>query len=250
MKKWIFIFFVTFISSQISAQTLHVLLFVNEQDVKIGGKIDLENMSLFFKKVADCIGYDYKLSKNSNANFTAVSVNKEINNLRVGVNDIVVFYYSGHGYNQGRDKWPTLDFNDNNYWLSDILTSLNTKTENAKLVLCIADCCNKVYERALAPTATFNPISNENMRELFTGFAGKRTIVISSSKQGEYSYGNIRYGGFFSFCFRNAIDSCTDNSATSPTWDKVMSNAINSTQRMANAQTPQYEIIIKSDPFE
>jgi len=246
MKRWFFIFSVMFASSQISAQMLHVLLFVNEQDVRIGGKTDIENMSLFFKKVADCIGYDYRVSKNSNANFTSVAVNREINNLRVSPNDIVVYYYSGHGYNQNKNRWPTINLSDKNYWLSDILALLNSKTENAKLVLCIADCCNKVYERALAPTATFNPVSNNNMRELFTGFDGKRTIIISSSKQGEYSYGNSQYGGFFSFCFRNAVYNCTDNSASSPTWKKVMRKTINSTKRMSgNKQTPQYEIIIK-----
>ena len=253
MKKWIFIFAMIFISSQVSAQTLHALLFINERESgrEIDRKADMENMTKYFKKIADCIGYDFRLSKNSDMKFTAEQVNREINSLNIGKNDIVIFYYSGHGYNQGKNRWPTLNLNDKNYWLSDILNVLNPKTENAKLVLCVADCCNKGYNNASMPAETFNPISNDNMRELFTGFTGKRTIIMSASKQGEYSWSDLRRGAFFGICLRSAIDSHTDNSVSSPTWTKVMSKAISLTEWMSGyKQTPQYEIINSADPFD
>ena len=113
--KTSFIAFAAFVLSlSVQAQTLHALLFVNEKEVgrETDRKADMDNMKAFFRDIAAQLGYNYNLRDNSDTQFTAAEVDREIASLSVQKNDVVVFYYSGHGYNQGTDQWPTLNFKD------------------------------------------------------------------------------------------------------------------------------------------
>ncbi len=253
MKKFSLIILISILSTQIYGQTLHALLFVNKQERgrETDRYEDMKNMAAFYRDIARRIGYNFQLSENSGREFTAAEVKHEINNLRVASNDIIVFYYSGHGYNQGKDKWPTLNLLDENYWFSDILKVLNRHKSKAKLLLCIADCCNKGFRNANLPGASFNPIESANIRKLFTDFKGKKTILMSASKQGQYSWSDTQRGSLFGISYRAALYALTDNSNSNPTWDKVLKKAQEYTQRASNyKQEPQYQIIHTGNPFE
>ena len=101
MKKYILLAFLLVFSTQIYGQTLHASLFVNEREQgrEVDRTADMNNMKSFFRDIANHIGYSYNLKANSDSYFTAREVDREIENLSVGNNDIIVFYYSGHGYN-------------------------------------------------------------------------------------------------------------------------------------------------------
>lgn len=245
--KTIFIFLSVFVLSLPAySQTLHALLFVNEKEPgrEIDRKADMDNMKGFFRDIATQLGYNYNLRDNSDTQFTAAEVDQEIASLSVQKNDVVVFYYSGHGYNQGTDQWPTLNFKDKNYWLSDILKQLNGRTRSAKLVLCVADCCNKGMNNAALPAESFNPISSANMKTLFTGFQGRKTVLMSASKQGQYSWSDLQRGALFGICLRNAVYKYTDNSNDTPTWEAIGERVKETTLRSSgNKQEPQLKII-------
>ncbi|MCC6461240.1 MAG: caspase family protein [Saprospiraceae bacterium] len=245
--KTIFIFLSIFVLSLPGySQTLHALLFVNEKEQgrETDRKADMDNMKVFFREIAAQLGYSYNLRDNSDTQFTAAEVNQEIAGLNVQKNDVVVFYYSGHGYNEGSDQWPTLNFKDKNYWLSDILKQLNGRTRSAKLVLCVADCCNKGMSNAALPAESFNPISSANMKALFTGFQGRKTVLMSASKQGQFSWSDLQRGALFGICLRNAVYKYTDNSSDAPTWEAIGERVKETTLRSSgNKQEPQLKII-------
>ena len=253
MKKFSLIIAIIIFSSQLYGQTLHALVFINKKELgrEVDRQADMKNMSSFCRDIANQIGYKLNLRTNSDNEFTAKEVDREINNLNVQSNDIVIFYYGGHGYNQGKNKWPTLNLKDKNYWFSDILKVINQHKSKAKLMLCIAACCNKGYDNANLPSTTFNPISSKNMKALFTDFKGKKTILISSSMQGQLSWSDKRYGSLFGISFRSAIYEFTNNSNLTPTWDVVNKKTKEYTLRASgNKQSPQFQIIHAANPFD
>ena len=256
MKKLILMLAVVVSPYILKGQTLHALIFVNEKEEgrEVDRRADMKNMSTFFEEIAKNINYEFNLRQNSDTEFTARELDREIDNLDVRENDIVVFYYGGHGYNEGKDKWPSLNLKDRKYWQSDILKKMNQHKSKAKLMLCIAACCNKVYRNNRDIGGNFNPILTENVKALFTDFSGKKTIVISSSKQGQLSWSDTTKGSIFGQAFRKALYDVTDNSNINPTWNMLRSKTIEYTINLSDEkkQIPQFQEFVTTDfnPFE
>lgn len=169
---------------------------------------------------------------------------------------MVVFYYSGHGANLKNDKWPTLDFLDDMYWSSRILAKLNSKCANAKLLLFITDCCNSYIDNNITPIHSNNPTDDNNVAKLFTGFKGKKKVIITAAKPGQSSISDKRYGAIFGISFRQAIRENTSNDVSNPTWDNVLSDARRMTMNLSARygsdcqHEPQYSIEQSTDPFD
>ena len=257
MKKILTLLTLFIVSLSLNAQTMHTIIFVNKQentpengDRTVDRTADFNNMKDFFSRIANAIGYTNNMRAHGlQQDFTSTMIDQEINRLNVNKNDIVVFYYSGHGANMNNDIWPTLDLIDKGYWQSDILRKLKGKCANAKLLMCIADCCNGVYNGNARGTFDAGEDSN-GLKKLFTGFPGKKIITLSASKKGQYSYSDLRYGALFGICLRQAVAEKTVNNS-SPTWDNVLDYAKQLTLRVTNnSQEPQYSIKVTADPFD
>lgn len=257
MKRICMLVILVGLSLSASARTLHVLIYSAVNDVTIGEscRVGLKAASDFYADIAKQIGYTLSLDKNTNLQFTRAEVGRDIASLIIGKDDILVFYYDGHGYNEGKDKWPTLSLDGGSLWLTDVLKLLNNYKDKAKLILCLADCCNVVYSRDISIVQRFNPVSPSNIRALFTDFEGQKTVLASSSIQGQKSY-SIQNGGLFSLAFFASVHELTDNSKPSPTWKDVETLATQKTIESARAlkrkQTPQFQIITSSNfnPYE
>ena len=152
-------------------------------------------------------------------------------------------------YNDKSDIWPSLSLNDGSYREIDILKLLRTKASDAKLILCIADCCNKQANSSHSFTSSYDSMEDSNaIRQLFLGFKGKKVIIISASKQGQLSWSHKLYGAYFGNCFRQAIAEVNDSNVS---WDNILRNAVNLTYRCTDGkQTPQFNITQSGDPFE
>jgi hypothetical protein len=252
MKKLFILMFVAIMTIGANAQTLHTLIFVNkcEQNRQVDRTEDFNNMVSFFSDIARQLNYTHDLRTHTCSEFTAAQVDREINNLNVISGDIVVFYYSGHGYNSGQNKWPHMALLDKNYWQSEVLSKLNNRCDKAKLILCIADCCNKGSNNAVE-SGSFNPPSRNYVKQLFTGFQGHLRITMSASTQGEYSWSSLKDGAFFGICLRKALREKTSNdNYSAPTWESVLKYAKELTYTISgNKQTPQYSIEFDADPF-
>lgn len=255
MKKIIFTILGICFSTILAAQTMHTMIFVNESEPgrEIDRRADSRNMQRFFTEIAYCLNYRNNMHSHSGAEFTATCIDRDIENLNVGNNDVVVFYYSGHGANLRNDKWPTLDLLDKPYWSSRILAKLNAKCANAKLVLFITDCCNSYINSGIVPTSSLNPVDDNNVAKLFTGFKGKKKVIITAAKPGQSSISDPRYGAWFGISFRQAVKENTSNDSSNPTWEKVMQDARRLTllnTRGDHQHEPQWSIEQSADPFD
>ncbi|MDD6002277.1 MAG: caspase family protein [Bacteroidales bacterium] len=234
---------------EMTAQTMHTLIFINEQEKgrETDRQADMRKMKSFITDVAKRIGYTNDMRTHSGAEFTSEMVYSEINRLKVNYNDIVMFYYHGHGANASNNtyesKWPSMALADKSLEQSEVQKELERQCKQAKLVLCIADCCNRYYYRQ-NPPSEMDTRTGDNIKKLFTNFNGQKFIVISASKPGQYGY-SANTGSVFGDNLRNSINYYA-SSSTNPTWESVLSKAQADTKKH-NAQSghisePQYDI--------
>lgn len=272
MKRILTLLALMIVCLGLNAQTMHTLIFVNTQEKYYGDRTvdrtaDYNNMKAFFSDIAAAIGYTNNMRAHKlQQDFNSAMVNREIENLNVKKNDIVVFYYSGHGANSGNDVWPTLTFDAygrDSYWQTEILRKLRIKCTDGnlfkpKLLICIADCCNNVHDGNIR--GTFDPENNASgIKKLFTGFPGRLTITMSASMKGQLSVSDLSSGSLFGFSLRRAIKDGTRYG--SPTWESILESAKQETAKLAAQrnnietgkpyyQVPQYSIKISGDPFD
>jgi hypothetical protein len=95
-----FVFLIGFgLASQ--GQTLHAILMADENDAKIGQSCrkDLKIMTENMEQISKGISYQLNTVQLVGLNFTAFALREAIQKLQVGPQDLIFFYYSGHGYN-------------------------------------------------------------------------------------------------------------------------------------------------------
>ena len=166
MKRIAFIVLVfTLMAGAAYGGTFHAIIFANTQDANIGESVavDYGRMSIEMTTIAKSIGYPIKKyfyygtkDKFSRGNLSAV-----ISSLNCSQDDIIFFYYSGHGGRaaNGNNKFPEMCLNVNEpltvshlYPLMDVYQKL--KDKNARLTLVMGDLCNSVINGYFRDTNT------------------------------------------------------------------------------------------------
>ena len=250
MKRYISLLLFIFTVSLVNAQTLHSLLFSNmkEPGRELDRTAEMNNMKNFCSEIATALGYSHDLRTHSDKEFTSSMFEQEVSSINVQEGDIVLFYYAGHGCNWDDDDWPHMCFLDRQYWESTAYTKLKEVSKNAKLTLCIASCCNMDSEgRKREQNGQFATMDKYKVKQLFTGFSGKRSIKVSSSIRGQYTWswtnGN-NPGSIFSISLREVIRNATSSSASSIlTWESILDATKDKTMSYTkNKQLPQYII--------
>ncbi len=256
--KQIIILFIFFFFSLVSnSQTLQVLLFV---DVKEAGREkdryeSFINTKEFFEEISQMTELSLNLQHYSYTDFTTHKVRESIDNLRVGTNDVIVFYYIGHGYNQNKDAWPTFSFRNGDFWMTDIIVLLKEKAQlehsgGAKLLLVVGESCNAIRTDGNMPTIQQGPPDADKYKKLFTDFKGKKTIIMSSSEQGQQSWSSLSRGTYHGIAFRTAFREHTNVSSSNPGWNEILKETQRRTMQISGQeQKSQYKIIISSNPF-
>ena len=261
MKRIYFLCLVLFLLLPVQAQTFHALLFsdMRESDERSPDRTaELNNMREFCENMANLLGYGQDIRCHSDNEFTSQQFQRDLETLRVGSSDVVVFFYNGHGCNWDDDDWPHMAFRDRQYWETTAYEKLQEKCDKAKLILCIACCCNMDSKGRSGYDLQFadNPDPNK-ARALFTGFSGKRRVITSSSIRGQYSYSWVRQansssrsriGSIYGISLREAVGELLKSTSTvNPTWDNVLSLAKSKTlSYTGNKQLPQYKIVDSS----
>lgn len=250
MKRYIFLLVLVLNITITNAQTMHSLLFSNmkEPGRELDRTAEMNNMKNFCTEIATALGYSHDLRTHSDKEFTSSVFEKEVSSINVQEGDIVLFYYAGHGCNWDDDDWPHMCFLDRQYWESTAYTKLKEVSKNAKLTLCIASCCNMDSEgRKREQNGQFATMDKYKVKQLFTGFSGKRSIKISSSIRGQYTWSwtsGSNPGSIFSISLREVIRNATSSSASSIlTWESILDAAKEKTMAYTkNKQLPQYII--------
>ena len=249
IKKIFILVLSSFFSNAIVAQTMHSILFVNmeEQGREADRTSEMEQMTAFCKSIAETLNFHHDLRCHSGQEFTSITLEKEIASLNVQKGDIVLFYYAGHGCNWDDDDWPHMAFLDKQYWETTAFAKLKTVSKNAKLLLCIASCCNMDSEGRKRETQRYISLDKAKAKELFLGFEGNKSIIASSSIRGQYTYSwssGPMLGSIYTISLRKTIsEALAGITNTKLTWKNIFEATKKQTLTYTNnKQLPQYKI--------
>lgn len=190
----------------ISAQTIHWLTFIDTTDPNVG-QIDKNGREVLYNHFVNVVnaavtekGYKTNIQDIYGSTLTPQKCKDIVTNLNVDPNDIVMFYYIGHGTHGtvGGDVWPMMFMAQDNpnflvplKWVHDQL-----KAKGARLTATIGMCCN-VYQginRTSTPSFgvnygnTFLTDTEKNaIQKMFLEHKGD--FLLSSASPGQSSVG-------------------------------------------------------------
>lgn len=208
------------------AQKMHFVI-VTQDDPRIGSGADKQTMLKLANSVEDVVGIDVQTHIIDGASASISRVQSTINNLSIAANDIVWYYYSGHGINY--NTWPQSD--QGKVALTKVHDIL--KGTNARLTIAMYDCCN--YDTPVA-----NPPAQLVPRTFFWKFLfleAKGNLISSSCTSTEYSFGANGVGGIFTNSFIDALNE-------GKSWTEIMESSERRTKGIAaekgRSQDPQW----------
>lgn len=232
---------------------LLMMVVANTNDKTIGKTcaVDKESMYKTFSELAEFLEIGFVPTVITGDDFSKANVDKALNALRPTEQDIVVFYYSGHGFSDRNDAYsfPYLDLRDKSFQAFGGQYTLNMeaiykkiKLKGGRLNLVLSDCCNN------DPTQTSN-ISQETPSTRTSSIGWNKdkclalfmnpariSILMTAARKGELSAGNTQDGGFFSFNFRQSLEKSIGlvNKDKEVSWTTILNNARTQTVERAN----------------
>ncbi len=254
-----FAFFVAILSMalsvRLSAQSIHYVAFCNTLDENIGESCgnDFNHVYGMVCNLADALGYEEHLYRYIGEDCSKEKLMEILNGLSCGSEDIVFFYYSGHGVHAAADaaNLPQMCLKYEGYQQDKFVPVRVVKEilskKSSRLNLIVTDCCNNVAEwvtakRLFADKGKTSPVLRDqdvkNFRKLF--FDKRGTVVYTSSKKGQTS-GCLLDGGFFTNSFIEMMDY-VGTGDIAPDWNQFVDYVKQATlQRSQNKQEPYYE---------
>lgn len=205
--------------------TLHAILCIadHESDIGEAGLIDMNSINTWIDQIIQNTGITLNriLLTGTGRNLSQSALLNAIATLPVGSNDVIMFYYTGHGgANEfpGGSKWPLMLF-QNDELVDYAVISSAIKAKGARFVVTIADCCNN-YSYQAKSTSFIPKGTADNYYTLFVQQRGY--IVISAASKGEFSLA-VRDGGMFTNQFLRVFyaNVGTDD----PSWQTIMQQA-------------------------
>ncbi len=230
------------LTAQEKKTQLHLVLVANTEDKSIGNSCVVDKNATYntFKDVAEYLGITFKPTVIAGTYFSKKNVDLALSSLKPGPTDIVVFYYSGHGYNDTKSSalYPFLDLRDKSYqnvggeFTINIETIYNNiKAKGGRLNLVVSDCCNSDPFKTNnistdGPTTRTSSIgwNMNNCKALFmnnTPFS----LLITAAAKGELSAGNSNKGGIFTFNFRESLEKYLSPFSNNADWTKLVASA-------------------------
>jgi hypothetical protein len=246
----------------VNAQRLHKIIFTATDDERIGSsvKVDNDRANEEIDAIAGYIGYevvDYVYNGNKCTKQNLLTV---LNGLNCSPQDIVFFYYSGHGVhaNAGlEDKFPQMCMNTSiqNFFVPARQVEEIIRSKNPRLRIIITDCCNSIDEDGIVSVKSFLAGKSgttivkgsvaDNYRRLFVNARGK--IMATSSQLGQTSgcavdrEGND-LGGYYSLFFWNVLVKYCEE-GTSPTWKDVIATTKSAVSEVTRQKQIPYDAI-------
>ena len=227
-------FCVIYSFNQLEAADFHVILVGDalSKDIFHATKSDIQKIRTEVQAIAKSGNYNLKLTVFYDKKSNASDVLQSIKKMKPKSDDLVLFYYSGHGYrtsiNEG-DPWPNLDFPYENKGirLKKIIDLI--KIKKAGLSIILADCCNLKIPQKMAPVilkGTSHVISAKqkrlNYRSLFCATSG--VIAIASARAGKPSYCTVE-GSFYTNSFLASLRTVVETSKSKVNWSAVFEGA-------------------------
>jgi hypothetical protein len=194
------------------AATLHAIYVADTTDPIIGHttSADLDHVMPMMEAMAEVTGLDYHQVVFSEETFLKHHVLRFMQYLNVGSDDVVLFYYSGHGGRSASkvSKWPDLLFRLDDEMVDLELMAKTVSGMRPRLGLVIADACNNVLPglKIKYPNASANSIDERALGNLMHLFRESRGIwLVAAAGVGDVSYADSS-GGFFTGAFLQSLN--------------------------------------------
>lgn len=245
-------FLLFFYVSHTYSATFHALILcdIDLPDIGASVRVDQQKISNEIRLISKSIDYTLNEKIFTNDEFSHY-IFDYIKSLAVEKDDIIVFYFAGHGFNtlekDADDPWPNLFLYKKRSFIDykDILDALEEK--KPRFLLALADCCNNILQIKLPQiqkrNLSLDGLSNiiENYKNLFLKFSGK--VFITSASLHELAHCTQINGGFFTKYF---IEALKNNLTNTMNWNEVIQNTSNQLKNELDKknikQTPYFEI--------
>jgi len=236
---------------------LYLLVVADTLDKEIGPScsMDMNRAVQTFADLTTYLGIKFLPKTICGKGYSKQNVQAAVNALKPSPNDIVVFYYSGHGFRtpESPRRFPNLklknfltlreNFRDSVSWIKksrqdNVLYSLNIedifnsiKKKGARFNLVVSDCCNNdIFSTNATGTKPGKTKgsgiewSEDNIRALFLNKT-PTSILATAASTGQKATSNNNFGGFFSYYFKTCMENYSSKLKTNVTWDLVLQDA-------------------------
>lgn len=218
---------------------IRIVANINDKDIGSSCKEDMKRFMDMFVNLKNFLGIQLDTLTIFGNKYNRKNTDAAINALKPGPNDIVVFYYTGHGYRIKNDKhkYPFIDLRqriEQNYKtealnMEDVFARIMKK--GARMNLVMSDCCNSDVEVVNAKGSKpgkqkgTGPVYYEdNIRQLFLNKT-RMSLLVSATDNGEKAASNDEFGGFFTFFFKNSLETHCSIVKKDVSWDQVLAEA-------------------------
>jgi hypothetical protein len=190
-------------------------------------------------------------------NYSKENVEAALEKIKPNKNNIIIFYYSGHGFHDNDkdyDKkiFPFFDLRDpaKQLFYADLKTKrLNVEDiynkilqKKARFNLVLSDCCNDTVKKpVIAPKQTgiqppghkgVDKISFANAKTLFMDSTKTVNLLMTAAKKGEEAIVTPSFQSYFTFFFLQSLDTyLSPQLVTTPVWTQILSSASSSTMK-------------------
>ncbi|MDE5701480.1 MAG: caspase family protein [Bacteroides sp.] len=252
------------VSAQIKQlPVFHAILFTDTNDKYIGKatELDLSKVSSMLIETQSSLQgemeFKYYIYPGTYCN--PKNLHRVLDGININPQDVVFFYYSGHGTRSMHDKsdYPQMCLGLSVNRQSEMISVEGLDREIAKkkprLRLTISDCCNSVGENVspkLEISKGASVVSSQtkaNYKKLFLEKSGN--IIVTSSRKGETSSCNLKMGGFFTFCLMYVMEQAVKQDVTD--WNIIMESTYKSTVNVSDGNMhPVYSVQLSDKPVE
>lgn len=186
----------------------------------------------------------------------------KLENVIVEPDDILFFYYSGHGYrdnknDQDQSFWPNFHITLENKGVDYQRITEILQEKRPRLLFSLANSCNKtlnrdieIVKRKLSSNVAI--ISWNNRKASVSNIKGKYqklfletsgVLISSSSMPGEYSYRSPRTGSIYLDAFLNSLHEAPEDDDSC--WESIFQEVIQKTNEATKGrQNPQVEMTL------
>ena len=265
MKRVLYLVAIWALCFQVSMKAdnvkIHAIVFCNTDDPKIGEgcQSDQERFAEELGVIETALGCEEDWQVYTGGECNKPNLERAISSLNCGPNDVVFFYYSGHGVHAQADPadgWlPQMCLNYKSYdqdkfvpvtYVRDKLAS-----KGMRLSIIMTDCCNNeaswVSVKSILSTQKDSPsiddIDVARLKKLF--YESRGTVIATSSKRGQVSYGP-KEGGCFSVAFWDEIYRIEQGQGNAD-WENLFEETKKRTLRYtSNKQEPVCKVNVNS----
>lgn len=208
------------LTSNAEAQQVHALLVIMDDendDITPSVKVDEENVYSFLQQVKRIYKTNVEVLRYSAGDTTISNIQRQIRALSPGPDDVVLFYFSGHGGMISQtDRRTFLQVSDSTGAPARLLRSDiedDITAHKSRLQIIITDCCsNAASSRGAAARkyGTFAGVRRTNpmIKNLFGEHEG--LLHVNGATEGQLAWGLPKTGGIFTDGLIAAINDKAD----------------------------------------